>query len=72
MHKIKIRFPKFNPAKSSFTFGLDGKDRVMVRLKIKRGKYHSLFEENGELNANLPKTIIDSLGPPAEKIFETN
>ena len=72
LHKIKIRFPKFNPAKSSFTFGLDGKDQVIVRLNRVNGDYHSLFDENGELNTKLPKTIIKSLGPSAEKIFETN
>ena len=70
LHQIKSRFPKFNPAKSSFTFGLDVKDRVIVRLKTQRGKYHLLFDENGELNDKLPKKITDNLGPPAEKILK--
>ena len=72
LHQIKSRFPKFNPAKSSFTFGLDVKDRVIVRLKTQRGKHHLLFDENGELNAKLPKKITDNLGLPAKEIYETN
>ena len=31
-----------------------------------------LLKANGELNDKLPKTIIKSLGPPAEDIVETN
>ena len=57
---IKSKFPKFNPANSPFKLNRD------------KGKYHRLFNKDGELNEKLPKTIIDYLGPPAEKIVEIN
>ena len=45
---------------------------VEVRLNTNKGKYHLLFKGNDELNDKLPKTIIKSLGSPAEEIVETN
>ena len=69
---IQRKFPKFNPANSPFTYIVDEHDRVMGRLKTNKGKYHLLFKADGALNDKLPKTIIKSLGPPAEEIFETN
>ena len=44
----------------------------MVKLNRNKGKSYQLFKGNGELNDKLPKTIIDSLGSPAEEIVETN
>ena len=69
---IKSKFPKFNPANSTFTFTIDEFDQVIVKLNRDKGKYHRLFNKDGELNEKLPKTIIDYLGPPAEKIVEIN
>ena len=43
----------------------------MVRLIRDIGKYYPLFKADGELNDKLPKTIIKSLGPPAEQYVET-
>ena len=48
---------------------MDEYDRVVVRLKRDRGKYHPLFNSDGEVNEKLPKTIIKALGPPAEDII---
>ena len=69
---IKRKFPNFSPANSPFTARIDDYERVMVRLNTNEGKYHLLFKADGELNDKLPKTIKESLGPPAEKIVETN
>ena len=69
--RIKRKFPNINPANSSFTATLDEYDRVVVRLKRDRGKYHPLFNSDGEVNEKLPKTIIKALGPPAEDIIRT-
>ena len=43
-----------------------------MKLNRSGGKYYPLFSSDGELNNKLPKTIIDSLGEPAEKISKTN
>ena len=69
--RIKRKFPNINPANSSFTATLDEYDRVEVRLKRDRGKYHLLFNSDGEVNEKLPKTITNVLGPRAEDIVET-
>ena len=70
--EIRSKFPNINPANSSFTATLDEYDRVAVRLKRDRGKYHLLFNSDHEVNEKLPKTIIKALGPPAEDIIRTN
>ena len=67
--RIKRKFPNINPANSSFTATLDEYDRVEVRLKRDRGKYHLLFNSDGEVNEKLPKTITNVLGTPAEDII---
>ena len=69
--RIKRKFPNINPANSSFTATLDEYDRVEVRLKKGGGKYHLLFNSDGEVNEKLPKTIIEALGTPAEDIIRT-
>ena len=69
--RIKKKFPNINPAHSSFTATLDEYDRVEVRLKRDRGKYHLLFNSDGEVNEKLPKTITNALGTPAEDIIRT-
>ena len=69
--EIRSKFPNINPANSSFTATLDEYDRVAVRLKRDRGKYHVLFNSYHEVNEKLPKTIIKALGPPAEDIIRT-
>ena len=69
--RIKRKFPNINPANSSFTATLDEYDRVEVRLKRDRGKYHLLFNSDGEVNEKIPKTIKDALGTPAEDIIIT-
>ena len=68
--RIKRKFPNINPANFSFTATLDEYDRVEVRLKRGRGKYHRLFNSDGEVNEKLPKTITSVLGPRAEDIVE--
>ena len=70
--RIREKYPKVNPANSSFTSDIDEYDRVVVRMKRKGGKSYPLFKPDGELNEKLPKTIKDSLGPSAEKVIETN
>ena len=70
--RIREKYPKVNPANSSFTSDIDEFDRVVVRMKRKGGKSYPLFKPDGELNEKLPKTIKDSLGPSAEKVIETN
>ena len=70
--RIKRKFPNINPANSSFTATLDEYDRVEVRLKRDRGKYHLLFNSDGEVNKKLPKTITNVLGTPAEDIIRVN
>ena len=70
--RIKRKFPNINPANSSFTATLDEYDRVEVRLKRDRGKYHLLFNSDGEVNEKLPKKIIKALGTPVEDIIRVN
>ena len=70
--RIKRKFPNINPSNSSFTATLDEYDRVEVRLKRDRGKYHLLFNSDGEVNKKLPKTITNVLGTPAEDIIRVN
>ena len=70
--RIKRKFPNINPANSSFTATLDEYDRVEVRLKRDGGKYHLLFNSDGEVNEKLPKTITNFLGTPAEDIIRVN
>ena len=69
---IKRKFPNVNTVSSTLTARLDDLGQVMVRLNRDRGKYYPLFKGNGELNDKLPKKVKYSLGPPAEKIVETN
>ena len=68
--EIKREFP--NADTSKFTSKIDEFGRVIVRLIRDRGKYHPLFNSDGEVNEKLPKTIIKALGTPAEDIVETN
>ena len=70
--RIREKYPKVNPANSSFTSDIDEYDRVVVRMKRKGGKSYPLFKPDGELNEKLPKTIKDSLGPTYEEVIETN
>ena len=51
---------------------MDEYDRVEVRLKRGGGKYHLLFNSDGEVNEKLPKTITNVLGTPAEDIIRAN
>ena len=51
---------------------MDEYDRVEVRLKRDRGKYHLLFNSDGKVNEKLPKTITNVLGTPAEDIIRVN
>ena len=44
---------------------------MIVRLIRDRGKYHLLFNSDGEVNEKLPKKIIKALGTPAEDIIRT-
>ena len=44
----------------------------MVKLNRTRGRSLPLFKANGKINDKLPKTIKESLDPPAEEIVETN
>ena len=55
--RIKRKFPNINPANSSFTATLDEYDRVEVRLKRDRGKYHLLFNSDGEVNEKTPEKL---------------
>ena len=70
--RVKSKYPKVNPANSSFTSDIDEFDRVTVRLKRQRGKSYPLFKPDGELNDKLPKTIKESLGPTAEEVIKVN
>ena len=70
--RIREKYPKVNPANSSFTSDIDEYDRVVVRMKRKGGKSYPLFKPDGELNEKLPKTIKENLGPSAEKVIETD
>ena len=70
--RIREKYPKVNPANSSFTSDIDEYDRVVVRMKRKGGKSYPLFKPDGELNEKLPKTIKESIGPSAEEVIETD
>ena len=70
--RIREKYPKVNPANSSFTSDIDEYDRVVVRMKRKGGKSYPLFKPDGELNEKLPKTIKESLGPTNVEVIETN
>ena len=70
--RIREKYPKVNPANSSFTADIDEYDRVVVRMKRRGGKSYPLFRSDGEPNEKLPKTIKESLGPSAERVIETN
>ena len=70
--RIREKFPKVNPVKSSFTAALDKFNRVVVRLKRQGGKPYTLFKSDGEPNDKLPKTIKESLGPTAEEVIKVN
>ena len=66
--RIKRNFPKVKTNK--FTAIIDEFDLVKLRLMRKGGKYHLLFNKDGEVNEKVGKTIIDELGPRAEDIVE--
>ena len=70
--RIQEKYPRVNPANSSFTATVDEYEQVVVRLKRRGGKSYPLFRSDGEPNDKLPKSITDSLGPSAEKVIETN
>ena len=70
--RIQEKYPKVNPANTSFTADIDEYDRVVVRMKRKGGKSYPLFKTDGELNDKLPKTIKESLGPTAEEVITSN
>ena len=73
--KIKARFPKFNPAKSTFTFDINYKGDVIVRLKRGKSIDHVLIDVDGNINEKIikiTKKIRESLGDRAEKVVETN
>ena len=65
--EIKRKFP--NADTSKFTSKIDEYGRAVVRLIREKGKYHLLFNSDGEVNEKLPKTIIKALGTPAEDII---
>ena len=68
--EIKRKFP--NADTSKFTSKIDEFGRVFMRLIRGNGKYHLLFNSDGEVNEKLPKTIINALGEPADRIVEAN
>ena len=68
--EIKGKYP--NADTSKFTSKKDEYGRVIVRLIRDRGKYHLLFNSDGEVNEKLPKTIIKALGTPVEDIIIVN
>ena len=51
--EIKRKFP--NADTSKFTSKIDEFGRVIIRLIRDRGKYHLLFNSDGEVNEKLPK-----------------
>ena len=67
--EIKRKFP--NADTSKFISEIDEYGRVKVKLIREGGKYHLLFNSDGEVNEKIPKTIKDALGTPAEDIVET-
>ena len=54
--EIKRKFP--NADTSKFTSKIDEYGRVEVRLIRDRGKYHLLFNSDGEVNEKLPKKLL--------------
>ena len=68
--EIKRKFP--NADTSKFTSKIDEFGRVLMRLIRGNGKYHLLFNSDGEVNEKLTKTIINALGEPADRIVEAN
>ena len=67
--EIKRKFP--NADTSKFISEIDEYGRVKVKLIREGGKYHLLFNSDGEVNEKLPKTITNVLGTPAEDIIRT-
>ena len=67
--EIKRKLP--NADTSKFTSKIDEFGRVIIRLIRDGGKYHLLFNSDGEVNEKLPKTIIKALGNPSEDIIRT-
>ena len=55
----------------NFISEIDEYGRVKVKLIREGGKYHLLFNSDGEVNEKIPKTIKDALGTPAEDIIRT-
>ena len=43
-----------------------------MKLIREGGKYHLLFNKDGEVNEKIPKTIKDALGTPSEDIIRVN
>ena len=70
VNEIKRKF--LNADTSKFTSKIDEFGRVIVRLIRDKGKYHLLFNSDGEVKEKLPKTIIKALGKTAEEIAEAN
>ena len=68
--EIKRKFP--NADTSKIISKIDEFGRVVVRLIREKGKYHLLFNSDGEVNEKLPKTIIKALGTPVEDIIRAN
>ena len=67
--EIKRKFP--NADTSKFISEIDEYGRVKVKLIREGGKYHLLFNSDGEVNEKIPKTIKDALGTPAEDMIRT-
>ena len=67
--EIKRKFP--NADTSKIISDIDEYGRVKVKLIREGGKYHLLFNSDGEVNEKIPKTIKDALGTPAEDIIRT-
>ena len=65
--KIRSKFLEVGTTNAT----LDDIGQVFVKLIRGNAKYSPLFNKDGELNAKLPKTIKDALGPPAEDIIRT-
>jgi len=69
---IKSKYPNINPKNAPFTTTIDEYNRVIVRFNRRGGKGHVLFNEEGELNDKVPKTIVNYLGDSAGKVIENN
>ena len=67
--EIKRKFP--NADTSKFISEIDEYGRVKVKLIREGGKYHLLFNSDGQVNEKIPKTIEDALSTPAEDIIRT-